>query len=313
MALGTSDRNRRLQELGGSDFEIADGQPDIRGWDVKDANGQRIGEIDDLIFDAESRKVRYMKIDLEGNVLDLETRDVLVPIGLAQLHDDDDDVILNNVTADQLRSLPEYDDDNLEDANFESNIRRVFAGTGGAALTGAALTSDTGVTGDTTRNRDSDFYNHEHFNDNNLYRNRGRAAGSERNSENEEIIPVVREELEIGKEEVERGGIRLRSRVVERPVEETVNLREENVNVERNPVDRPASEADLREDTIEIRERDEVPVVNKEARVVEEISLNKEVTERDETIRDTVRETEVDIDNLDKDKRRNSNFDSDRI
>jgi uncharacterized protein (TIGR02271 family) len=222
-------------------------------------------------------------------------------------------VILNNVTADQLRSLPEYDDDNLEDANFESNIRRVFAGTGGAALTGAALTSDTGVTGDTTRNRDSDFYNHEHFNDNNLYRNRGRAAGSERNSENEEIIPVVREELEIGKEEVERGGIRLRSRVVERPVEETVNLREENVNVERNPVDRPASEADLREDTIEIRERDEVPVVNKEARVVEEISLNKEVTERDETIRDTVRETEVDIDNLDKDKRRNSNFDSDRI
>jgi uncharacterized protein (TIGR02271 family) len=167
---------------------------------------------------------------------------------------------------------------------------------------------------DTDRNRDSDFYNHEHFNDNNLYNRRGRnqAASADRSSE-EETIPVVREELEIGKEEVERGGIRLRSRVVERPVEETVNLREENVNIERTPVDRPASEGDLREDTIEMRERTEVPVVNKEARVVEEISLNKEVTERDETIRDTVRDTEVDIDKLDNTSRRNTNLDSDNI
>jgi stress response protein YsnF len=96
-------------------------------------------------------------------------------------------------------------------------------------------------------------------------------------------------------------------------VEETVNLREENVNIERTPVDRPASEGDLREDTIEMRERTEVPVVNKEARVVEEISLNKEVTERDETIRDTVRDTEVDIDKLDNTSRRNTNLDSDNI
>ena len=45
-------------------------------------------------------------------------------------------------------------------------------------------------------------------------------------------------------------------------------------------------------------EHAEVPVVNKEARVVEEISLGKEVTERDEVVRDTVRKTEVDVDNL---------------
>jgi stress response protein YsnF len=62
-----------------------------------------------------------------------------------------------------------------------------------------------------------------------------------------------------------------------------------------------------------MRERTEVPVVNKEARVVEEISLNKEVTERDETIRDTVRDTEVDIDKLDNTSRRNTNLDSDNI
>jgi len=112
MATKTNSRDRRLQELGGSDYEIADGEPDIRGWDVKDANGQRIGEVDELIFDVQSRKVRYMVVDLDNNDLDLDDRDVLVPIGLAQLKDDGDDVILNNITADQLRALPEYDDDN---------------------------------------------------------------------------------------------------------------------------------------------------------------------------------------------------------
>jgi stress response protein YsnF len=308
-----NNRNRRLQELSGSDYEIADGDSDIRGWDVKDASGRRIGEVDELIFDVESRKVRYMVVDLDDDELDLDDdRDVLIPIGLAQLDEDDDDVILNNVTADQLRALPEYDDDDAIDTTYESNIRRVFGGVGGAALTGAALTSDS----DTVRDRDTDFYNHEHFNDANLRRNRRQDASRDTditNDRTDETIPVIRENLQVGKEEVERGGIRLRSRVTENPVEETVNLREENVNVERNPVDRAATEADFREEDVEMRERAEVPVVNKEARVVEEINLNKEVTEREETIRDTVRETEVDIDKLDKNSRRSTDRDTDRV
>src|SRR5215217_5292531 len=102
MATDNNSRNRRLQELRGSDYENADGEPDIRGWDVKDASGRRIGEVDELIFDVQSRKVRYMVIDLDKNDLDLDDRDVLVPIGFAQLKDNGDDVILNNITADQL-------------------------------------------------------------------------------------------------------------------------------------------------------------------------------------------------------------------
>jgi stress response protein YsnF len=118
--------------------------------------------------------------------------------------------------------------------------------------------------------------------------------------ERSESIPVIREDLEVGKREVERGSVRVRSRIVERPVEEHVRLREEHVRVERNPVDRPVSGNELgafREGEIELTERAEVPVVNKEARVVEEVRLSKEVTERDETIRDTVRSTDVDIEN----------------
>jgi uncharacterized protein (TIGR02271 family) len=114
-------------------------------------------------------------------------------------------------------------------------------------------------------------------------------------------IEVINEELQVGKREVETGGVRLRSRIVERPVEESIRLREEHVSVERTPVDRVASESDFanfKEGTIEEIEHAERPVVAKEARVVEEVSLGKDVDEREETINDTVRHTEVDTENI---------------
>ena len=52
----------------------------------------------------------------------------------------------------------------------------------------------------------------------------------------EERIPIVQEEMKIGKREVERGGARVRSYVRETPVSEQVNLREENVSIERRPI-----------------------------------------------------------------------------
>jgi len=114
-------------------------------------------------------------------------------------------------------------------------------------------------------------------------------------------IPIIEEELQVGKRVVETGGARIRSRIIERPVEESVRLRVEHVRVERNPVNRPATAADLanfREGEIELREQAEVPVVGKEARVVEEVRLGKEVEERQETIHDTVRRTDVEVEDL---------------
>jgi len=119
--------------------------------------------------------------------------------------------------------------------------------------------------------------------------------------DSETSLPIIEEQVNIGKRVVETGGVRLRSRIIEKPVEESLRLREEHVRVERHPVNRPASEADInsfREGTIEMTERTEVPVVNKEARVVEEVSLNKDVEEREETVRDTVRRTDVEVENL---------------
>jgi len=117
----------------------------------------------------------------------------------------------------------------------------------------------------------------------------------------DETIEVVQEEIQVGKRAVETGGVRVNSYVHEIPVEEEVRLREEHVQVERRPVDRPANPGDLdslRDKTIEVRETQEKPVVAKEARVVEEVRINKEVEERTETVRDTVRKTEVEVEQL---------------
>ena len=115
-------------------------------------------------------------------------------------------------------------------------------------------------------------------------------------SDADRTIPVVEEDLQVGKREVETGGIRVRSRIVERPVEEKLRLREERVFVDRHAVDRPATEADFREETIEITQHAEVPVVAKEARVVEEIRVGKAVQENEETVQGTVRHTDVEVD-----------------
>jgi len=116
----------------------------------------------------------------------------------------------------------------------------------------------------------------------------------------EEKIDVIREDLQVGKRSVETGGVRIRSRIIEKPVEENLRLREEHVRVHRQPVDKAANINDIdtfREKDIELTEYAEVPVVNKEARVVEEIRVTKDVEEREETVRETLRETKVDIEN----------------
>ncbi|MBV0891803.1 YsnF/AvaK domain-containing protein [Paracoccus sp. Z118] len=112
----------------------------------------------------------------------------------------------------------------------------------------------------------------------------------------DEHIDVVEERINIAKRETDAGRVRVRSYVREIPVEEDVTLRSETVNIERRPVDRAAGADAFEEQTLEAREYRETPVVSKEARVVEEIDLNKNVDTRTETVRDTVRKTEVEID-----------------
>jgi uncharacterized protein (TIGR02271 family) len=153
-----------------------------------------------------------------------------------------------------------------------------------AGMLGAGLTS-----GSDMRDRDS-------MQDDRLY------AQDRSTDRGDEVIPVAEEELHVGKREVSHGRVRIRSHVIERPVQEQVTLSEERVAVERRPVEGTMrtgaiNDGDLfRERTIEMEERAEEAVVSKEARVVEEVVVRKEADQRTETISDTVRKTEVEVD-----------------
>lgn len=118
--------------------------------------------------------------------------------------------------------------------------------------------------------------------------------------EGQTAIPVIEEELVVGKRAVDQGGVRVYRHVVEIPVEESVNLREEHVVIDRRPVSRAVSDTDgaFQNRTIEMTETAEEAVVGKNARVVEEVLIGKTASLHIETIHDTVRKTEVDVEEI---------------
>jgi uncharacterized protein (TIGR02271 family) len=177
-------------------------------------------------------------------------------------------------------------------------------------LSNAAREADASIPnagmGSNTNRTDSDRYSNADAESDINAENRSDTDRTGNREENR--IPIIEENLNIEKKEVQTGGQRIRSRIVERPVEETIRLRQEHVKVERNPVNRPANEGEIgnfKEGTIEVTENAEIPIVNKEARVVEEVNVFKDVDEKQEVIKETLRNTEVEADELNQKKVRN--------
>lgn len=118
------DRVVPLDQL--DDFEIADGDPDIRGWDVHTADGRRIGEVDDLLVDRLAMKVRYLDVDLDDEIDRADDdRHILVPIGYARLDEDDDRVVVDTLSRDDLAAMPLYDHAPVT-REYETTLRGQF-------------------------------------------------------------------------------------------------------------------------------------------------------------------------------------------
>lgn len=186
-------KHRRLQELDRSDFEVAKGEPDIRGWDVKNGAGLKIGEVEELIVDAQKKKVRYMVVDLDDNELKIEHRKVLIPIGLAELHEKDDDVLLPAITVDHLNSLPAYEKNHLNEEveqkvcnvlgrNTTATAQRILNTTEAKAQPAKATQKNNAE----STEYDDNFYQHEYFHDDNLYKHRLHEAGTQKKERKED-------------------------------------------------------------------------------------------------------------------------------
>jgi len=115
------------------------------------------------------------------------------------------------------------------------------------------------------------------------------------------LIPIVEEELHVGKRTVDAGGVRIYRRIVEVPVDQQVALQDQHVRIERNPVNRAATQAErlhAGEQTVELTETREELVVSKAAHVIEEVIVGRKASEHVEHVRDTVRRTEIEVEEI---------------
>lgn len=187
---GERDVTPRLVHLDDvSELQVADGDPDIRGWDVRTADGEKIGKVKDLIVDTGLMKVRYIEASIDKEVLNAsDDRHVLIPIGSARLDDDEDDVYLSSSIVDP-RTLPPYDRNSLS-REYEVSLRERFPRVGG--MTGATSTGSTSQEpqlADRSRGED-DFYRDDLYDDQRFFgqRRRGRESSNYIGPNNDDIM-----------------------------------------------------------------------------------------------------------------------------
>src|SRR5664279_1580478 len=130
--------NNHLVALHESGFEIVDGEPDIRNWSVVASENQLVGRVSEMIFDEVTRRVRYLVVDINGKPLNLISRSVIVPIGLAEIDKKENLVMIPVLTVGHLASLPSYERGRIS-VDTENIIRSVFARTEGVVYVGQEL------------------------------------------------------------------------------------------------------------------------------------------------------------------------------
>lgn len=137
-----------LDEL--DDFKVAEGDPDVRGWEVYAADGRKIGEVDQLLVDTAARKVRYLDVDLDDDLLGgvVDDRHILIPIGYARLQEDEDRVIIDELDSTRVRTLPNYGHEPLT-REYEATLVRAYDSTYSAT--------------------DADLYGHRLYDENRFY------------------------------------------------------------------------------------------------------------------------------------------------
>ncbi len=116
----------RLTDL--DDDKVAGREPDVRGWDLYDEEGTRLGQVEELIVDADARRVRYLDVELDLKFA--RTDNVvhrLVPVGLARLDEQAHHVLLNRTGRDGLLRTPAYSREDPVEREYEMALRRAYA------------------------------------------------------------------------------------------------------------------------------------------------------------------------------------------
>ena len=233
-----------LSEL--DDFEVAEGYPDIRGWKVASADGQEVGKVHDLLIDVDQMRTRYLEVRLTKQLAAAPgDRDVLVPIGTAQVGEGKEEVVRVPLTAERFGLLPLYERGRLT-RTHELEVRRHFS------LGEAAAAAATGATaGAATRG----FYDDDGYDDRRFFGKRRRTR------EDEEIA----------------------ARRVDAERADAARLDAERLERERDLRDRDVSDREVRERELRAREVRDRELIDRDVR--DRDLVDRDVRGRDEEIR----------------------------
>ena len=281
----TPDETPRVAALGDlGDFRIAEGYPDPRGWDVMGASGEKVGTVHDLIVDTGEMRTRYLDVKLDADAVGSgDDRDVLIPIGAAQLDYRADRVVLDSMTNAQLAALPDFSHADIT-RDYENSVLgtmpRRAEGTAAASLGTAAAGAD--------------YYASHHFDDGRFFSARRPAdAGGD-----EQRLTRSEEELAVGTRTVQAGEVGIHKHVETEHVRQPVTVRREEVTIERRPVRADQAGAASIDDGTEIRVpiTEEEVVVGNRAVVKEELVVKKHTVTDDQSVEADLRKERIDVD-----------------
>jgi uncharacterized protein (TIGR02271 family) len=238
---------------------------ELRGAPVYDSSGDKIGTVEELFWDEETRKPEWIGI---GTGM-FGTKRVLVPVAGANA---DGDAVTVPYSKDQVKDSPDIDVDEIS----ESTEQELYAHYGldySEARSGSGLPAgglDTGMEADQVDSLGDD-------------------------AEGPASVTRSEEELAVGKRSVEAGQVRVRKWVETEPVTADVELTRERAHVVREQIDQPIDDAEIGEEEIGVTLREEEAVVGKQVVAKERIGLETDVETRTETATDELRKERVDI------------------
>lgn len=268
------------------DYEVAEGYPDVRGWAVVGEDSRKLGVIRELIVDTGAMRTRYLDVTLDPSVAGgSEARNVLVPIGNANLDAQSDYVILDAAIAARLASLPAYIHGRLT-REYEN---RLLPALGSTPVAGA------------------DFYAGRHFDDSRFLAGRRR----DRREASEARVTRSEEELTFEKRQVEAGEVDIDKTVHSEHVSQRVPFSREDVTIDRHavPADR-APKADIREEHVRVPFKTEEVVVEKRPVVKEEVVIKKHAVDDSTIVEADVKKEQLNVERrakrTEKDTRRDS-------
>ena len=228
----------------------------FKGKTVYDQAGEKIGKFESIYTDLQSGTPEWISVGAGGL---LGSKQVLVPL---QGSSPREDGIAVAYSKDRVKDAPKVDDDEISD-EFEAEIYEYYG------LLRAGLRQPT-----------------QTYDPN---------AGRQPKSGREDAVTRSEEEMRVGKHDVEAGQVRLRKWVETEPVSEQVNLKRERAYVERQPLNEPATGAELGEEEIDVTLRKEEPVVQKQTVAKERVSIGKDVDETTETVEGELARERVEV------------------